>query len=99
MKTIEQAAKNSAFETFPTMMTKEFRPIYEQGFKAGIEFAQRWIPTEEELPPLDQKIIVKFINFRNEVDYWTGTLHTEERMRHFLDQHLKFTHWRLIELQ
>jgi len=69
----------------------------ESAFLKGIEFAQRWIPVAEELPPLDRQIIVMFINFRKEVDYWNGMLHTEERMNHFLDQHLKFTHWRPIE--
>lgn len=72
--------------------------MYDQAFKEGVEFAQRWISVKEKLPPLDQKIIVKFINYRKEVDYWTGKIGTEERLSHFLDQHLKFTHWRLIDL-
>ena len=68
------------------------------GFKAGVEFAQRWIPVEEELPPIDSNVILKFIGCRDKTSYWVGVLHNEACRSYYLDRHLKFTHWRPIEL-
>ena len=93
MKTIEEAAK-------------EFNDSHVNGhhpqkwvsdiFKAGVEFAQRWIPVEEELPPIGVPVICKYSMFGKEYN-WTGTFYTEERIMHFIKKHLQITHWRLIE--
>lgn len=71
--------------------------MYDQAFEEGVRFAQRFIQIDEKLPPVDCHVILKFINYRGNIDYWVGILKTEERLHHFLDQHLKFTHWRPIE--
>ena len=65
MKTIEEAAENyiqSKYKEFALLdiigedtSIKDFR----DDFKAGVEFAQRWIPVEEELPEIGEKVITK----------------------------------------
>ena len=66
--------------------------------KQKCEDKNRWIPVEEELPPIDSDVILKYID-RGKVAYWAGTLNTELRREHFLKKHLLFTHWRPIEIQ
>ena len=48
MKTIEEAAKEYAKDKYRYIPDMIFQ--CENHFKAGVEFAQRWIPVEEELP-------------------------------------------------
>ncbi|MCE5332710.1 MAG: hypothetical protein LLF95_11310 [Bacteroidales bacterium] len=56
MKSIDDAAKEAVQHRFNLAGAIKYGDIYEQGFKAGVEFAQRWIPVEEELPdPLPMK--------------------------------------------
>ena len=50
MKTIEEVAKEFSEKSVWAC------PI---SFKAGVEFAQRWIPVEEELPKNANEIILK----------------------------------------
>ena len=61
------------------------------GFKAGAEFAQRWIPIEEELPEKLVQVIVKF-----EDGWCTCTWITEDGDFAF---NVKPTYWRPIELK
>ena len=52
MKTIEQAldeAYNNAWSN----------AYFGNGFRAGIEFAQRWISVEDELPDIGEEVLVK----------------------------------------
>lgn len=60
-------------------------------FEAGVEFAQRWIPIEEELPEKLVQVIVKFEN-----GWCTCTWITEDGDFAF---NVKPTHWRPIELK
>ena len=52
MKTIEQAS-NEAY------IKAGHNAYFVNGFNAGVDFAQRWIPVEEELPPIGEKVITK----------------------------------------
>ena len=94
MKTIEDAARD-----FNDSHVNGHHPQkwVSDIFKAGVEFAQRWIPVEKELPPLCVPVICKYNVFGKEY-YWSGTFYTEERVMHFVKKHLQITHWRLIEL-
>ena len=94
MKTIEDAARDYAesFEDNDYTIETEF------AFKAGVEFAQRWISVEDEPPTLGVPVICKYNLFGKE-HYWSGTFYTEERVMHFIKKHLMITHWRLIELK
>ena len=106
MKTIEQAALEYAeheANDFPSgdcradMNLCEIEDWFKDAFKAGAEFAQRWISVEEELPPLGVPVTCKYNMFGKEC-YWSGTFYTEERLMHFIKKHLMITHLRLIEL-
>lgn len=64
MLTIEQAARihsSNLTVTYETLknVTKE---DFEKSFIAGVEFAQRWISVEEELPEPMKQVIVKLEN-------------------------------------
>lgn len=63
MKTIKEAARDYAIHEYwgvceivdcDGMIDKS-----EEDFKAGIEFAQRWIPVEEELPEVGEIVLVR----------------------------------------
>lgn len=78
MKTIEGAAKDIAIHT----------DLDEFSFLKGVEFAQRWISVEKELPKNDDHILMKtkedgvvFGKFKN------------------IALILSVTHWRPIELK
>ena len=60
-------------------------------FEAGVQFAQRWIPIEEELPEKLVQVIVKF-----EDGWCTCTWITEDGDFAF---NVKPTYWRPIELK
>ena len=96
MKTIEEASVEYSKEQYDHDPIMRFQ--CETHFEAGIEFAQRWISVEEELPPLGVPVICKYSMFGKEY-HWTGTFYTEERIMHFIKKHLMITHWRLIELK
>lgn len=80
-------------------------------FKAGVEFAQRWIPVEEELPP---KGIEVFVKVRNLI--WVCTKHSVAYLKEKTTKDVWIiegmhcthcensdsnciTHWRYIELK
>ena len=56
MKTIEEAAKDfndsHVNGRHPQTWVSDI-------FKAGIDFSQRWIPVEEELPEIGERVITK----------------------------------------
>lgn len=58
MKTIEQAAEEYAdslkLDDAHRVSKQQFKEYAQSDFKAGFEFAQRWIPVEEELPVFDK---------------------------------------------
>ena len=91
MKTIEQAA----IDFFNEYGYNE-SSLERIAFEDGAAFAQRWIPVEEEWPPIDIDVVLKYRYFDRPL-YWVGTINTIERLKHFLNKHLLFTHWRPIE--
>ena len=97
MKTIEKAALEYAIQRQVDAEELKYIGRYQQSFKAGVEFAQRWVSVEEELPPIGVPVTCKYNMFGKEC-YWSGTFYTEERLMHFIKKHLMITHWRLIEL-
>ena len=97
MKTIEQAANdyvNNKYEEFALLdILGEDTSIKDlmNDFIAGAEFAQRWIPVEEELPEIFKQVIVKLENGRH-----TCTWIMEDGTFAF---NVKPTHWRHIDLK
>ena len=55
MKTIEEASRDYALSRDDNDYTIET----EMAFESGVEFAQRWITVEEELPEIGEKVITK----------------------------------------
>ena len=94
MKTIEEAAiqhcNRSQFKSdFPHDYHSE-----ESGFKAGVEFAQRWIPVEEGLPDFLTDVLIKQSNGKISI----GCLFIDEKFNvEFINEKIKVTHWRPIE--
>ena len=81
MKTIEEAAVFLSNENFLsninwscTSELERLKTKYYDGFKAGAEFAQRWISVEDELPEFTT------INNQNEVNVKFKTIHGDERV-------------------
>ena len=72
------------------------------GFRAGVEFAQRWISVEEEEPPLYITVLVKLFNGR----FFTAKYIKSSKCREddvwsdgFFYYPVNDTHWRPIELK
>ena len=72
------------------------------GFRAGIEFAQRWISVEEEEPPLYITVLVKLFNGR----FFTAKYIKSSKCREddvwsdgFSYYPVNDTRWRPIELK
>jgi hypothetical protein len=102
MKTIKEAAKEQANN--PIIVAQGYKLTAYNSFIAGVEFAQRWISVEDELPPCsDEDILIKGTDYRGHegvVDI--GYMHEKTpRVENFISlsgEVLKVTHWRKIEL-
>jgi hypothetical protein len=59
MKTIEEAAFDE-YQTNRKLQEKYWIPdiCYMDWFRKGAEFAQRWIPVEEELPEIGREVLL-----------------------------------------
>ena len=106
MKTIEQSAKEyacgkSSYEVF--------RSAHEADFEAGVEFAQRWISVEDELPYFDKSkypngdfeiFLVRMStgSISPKVKYCVANLISVGRWSCESDWNV-VTHWRPIELK
>jgi len=85
MKTIEQGIKESYLKSGNNA-------YFGNGFKSGVEFAQRWIPVDEELPTNDDRVLVKFPNGKVIVNSFDTAL---QIWQYQFEQN--YTHWRPIE--
>ena len=92
MKTIKEAAH----EYFRKTQLGLENPGSESGFIAGVEFAQRWISVEDELPEEPTFLIAKKLNglvlglfYNANKDFMYGEV----------IQTSQVTHWRPIELK
>lgn len=90
MKTIEQAAEEYSEKV---SKGKNYRDLI-TGFKAGVEFAQRWIPVEEGLPDFLTDVLIKISNGKISI----GCLFIDEKFNvEFINEKIKVTHWHPIE--
>lgn len=105
MKTIEQAAMDYALSREDNDYTIET----EMAFEAGIEFAQRWIPVEDELPRIGEIVITKMEKRHGDTmvqNYYSTATRLENQGEwqtvNWVDHSISFghiTHWRPIELK
>ena len=105
MKTIEEAAIECA-----NIYLQGYRDSYPANegdfidvFEAGVEFAQMWIPVEEELPEIGEKVITKMAKDKR-TSYGIATRIREEWEvnAHWIDHtfsNMNITHWRHIDLK
>ena len=89
MKTIEQASVEYSKKQYDHDPIMRFQ--CETHFEAGIEFAQRWISIDEELPPVSQQVIVKLKNNWHTCTWLLGD--------GTFAYNIKPTHWRYIDLK
>ena len=107
MKTVEEEAvflsnKNvlSNINWNDTSELERLKAKYYDGFKAGAEFAQRWISVEDELPEIGDIFLVKTDNGCITTAYLHGI--KSGFITYGEDAYIEFgtiTHWRPIELK
>ena len=105
MKTIEDAAGYYANSCLYNDCITE----REESFKAGVEFAQRWISVEEELPPIGEMVLTKMEKRHGDTwvqNYYSTATRLENQGEwqdvNWVDHSMSFghiTHWRPIELK
>ena len=96
METIEQALD----EAYKNAGSNAY---FGNGFRAGIEFAQRWMSVEEELPKIGEKVITKMTKDKRTA-YGIATRIREEWEinAHWIDHtfsNMNITHWRPINIK
>ena len=111
MKTIEEASIECA-----NTYVKGYRDSYPANegdfidvFEAGVEFAQRWISVEEELPPIGEMVLTKMEKRHGDTwvqHYYSTATRLENQGEwqdvNWVDHSMSFghiTHWRPIELK
>ena len=104
MKDLEDSALdyvNSTSITFPEDAIKK-------AFKSGVEFAQRWISVDDELPPCSyEDILIKGIDSDGrenmpDIGYMYSSSNNIPNKENFISQSgeiTKVTHWRYLELK
>ena len=97
MKTIEEAADDYSCR-------KDNETESYCGFKNGVQFAQRWIPVEEEKPEYMEELLLKFVNGTHEVGYFLRKKGHEDAFYSYIQPNIEFrleavTHWRPIDLK
>ena len=99
MKTIEEAATDFSKDIRENSLTgnnagkQQYQVGRKIGFNAGVEFAQRWIPVEEERPEPGLIVLIKRPNYH--LAFFDG-LRWSDINKGFLDD---VTHWRRLELK
>lgn len=92
MKTTKQAASDYAEIT--NVLTGIPCSDVEEIFLSGAEFANRWIPVNEELPEIGDIVLLKYDN----TDYMvsTGSYKSEKFSPDFSFRESEITHWKPI---
>lgn len=111
MKTIEEAALKYAepiatytyYNGMDNLTYCDLEKCMVDSFKEGVEFATKWIPVEEDLPRIGEKVITKMAKDKR-TSYGIATRIREEWEinAHWIDHtfsNMTITHWRPIELK
>ncbi len=105
METIKEAIERVIPEAFDPDEILPTRAGYlvkleRKGFSEGIAWAERWIPVEEELPPIGKNVTI-LLKGEDENGKETFNIHTfdkiinHKRLKGWFDFY-DFTHWRPI---
>ena len=100
MKTVQSEAEEICIYVDNSCDTKT---VAYESFLSGVEFATKWIPVDEELPRIGEKVITK-MNKDKRTSYGIATRIREEWEinAHWIDHtfsNMTITHWRPIELK
>ena len=109
MKTIEE----KSIEYTGSKIKYEDDPAYfediRKSFLRGAEWSQRWIPVEEELPPIGEMVLTKMEKRHGDTwvqNYYSTATRLENQGEwqdvNWVDHSMSFghiTHWRPIELK
>jgi len=101
MRTVTDAALENANEV--KMMSLHDREFL--AFTKGVEFAQRWIPIGEELPPLNEYVLFKYsegehcVGCLNVYGYYCSPYMPKENDYASIHLLSEVTHWRHIEVK
>ena len=100
MKTIEQEAKENCEYNQDSL--RQYDKHFIEAFKDGVEFAQRWIPIEDELPNADGEangiskvVIAKSEDLADEVSAYYDSV-TKDWKIYPSGQKIEVTEWRPI---
>jgi hypothetical protein len=102
MKTIKKAAEEYVGKDIGTILLG-YTPVEQakyDAFKSGIEFAQRWISTNEEVPEIKEESYQILAKHSDGIvnTYWVPKIPPEGYLRDFFSRG-EVTHWRPIELK
>ena len=89
MKSIEEAAKEYELYSMNNLSG---------AFKAGVSFAQRWIPVEEELPETNEFEESRICLIKNRYAIDIGRYYSNKKRWFLSSSNFKVTHWRYVEL-
>ena len=117
MKTIERAASiyaepiasDLSHKSMDDLNICDLEDYIAESFKEGVEFAQRWISVEEELPPIGEMVLTKMEKRHGDTwvqHYYSTATRLENQGEwqdvNWVDHSMSFghiTHWRPIELK
>ena len=109
MKTIEQASLEYTIHREVDANELPYIGEYQKAFKAGVEFAQRWIPVEEELPEVGEMVLTKMEKRHGDTwvqNYYSTATRLENQGEwqtvNWVDHSISFghiTHWRYIDIK
>jgi len=117
MKTIERAASiyaepiasDLSHKSMDDLNICDLEDYIAESFKAGVKFAQRWIPVEEELPEVGVMVLTK-MEKRHGYTWVQNYYSTATRLKNqgewqtvnWVDHSISFghiTHWRHIDIK
>ena len=106
MKTIDEAAKDFSENIRENSLSgnnagkEQYKAGRKIGFKAGVDFAQHWIPVEEELPEtneFEESKICLIKNTYGNVD--VARYYSNTKSWYFNSSDFVVAYWRPIELK
>lgn len=103
MKTIEEAAQDFSEDIREKSLSgnnagkDQYKAGRKIGFKAGVKFAQRWIPVEEELPETNEFEESKICLLKGKFGIDIGRYYSYSKNWWLASGSFQVTHWRLVE--
>ena len=99
MKTIKEAAKECMYYINDRCEELQLGHLSES-FEKGVEFTQRWIPVEEELPETNEFEESKICLIKNKYAIDIGRYYSNYKRWFFSTRNIfEVTHWRYIDIK